>query len=204
MGKSQFCLQLCIQAQLPRSLGGLDSGVIYIGTESSLATPRLSQIAQSLTSTLATSPPSNIRTEDIDKAISTLSSHGDRILYFHCPNLEAQDHILTYQLSVVLSRNKIGLIILDSVTANFRAEFDRPSQKSQPSQLAARSKDLRKLAGILKDLAIQYNMAVVAVNQVTDLFKRSSSSQRETQEGERELLRLDYHGRWFDGVIDEF
>src|SRR5271170_5570449 len=204
LGKSQLCLQLCIHVQLPRVFGGLEAGAIYIGTESSLATPRLHQITSSLSTELINHPPPHISTADIDSALDALSTHGDRILYFHCPDLESQEHIISYQLPVVLSRHHIGLIILDSVTANYRAEFDRPttSQKpqSQPAQMAQRSKDLRKLAGTLKDLAVEWNVAVVAVNQVTDTFKRGSS---QGTQGEEELLALDYQAKWFDGLVEE-
>jgi DNA repair protein RAD57 len=204
LGKSQLCLQLCIQAHLPRSLGGLYAGVIYIGTESSLATPRLSQIASHLISKLTTSPPVNIPAEDVEKAIASLEACGDRIFYYHCSDLEAQEHIVTYQLPVVLERFSIGLIILDSVTANYRGEFDRVTTSSQKpgAQMAQRSKDLRKLAGTLKDLAIRKNVAVVAVNQVLDAFKRSSS-QAVNSSQEEELLALDYQAKWFDGLMEE-
>ena len=205
LGKSQLCLQLCIHVQLPRAFGGFEAGAIYIGTESSLATPRLHQIATSLSTEFINHPPPHISTQDIDSALDALSTHGDRILYFHCPDLESQEHTISYQLSVVLSRHRIGLIVLDSVTANYRAEFDRPttSQKSQsqPAQMGQRSKDLRKLAGTLKDLAVEWNVAVVAVNQVTDMFKRSSS--QGTQPQEEELLALDYQAKWFDGLVEE-
>ena len=206
MGKSQLCLQLCVQVQLPRSLGGLDAGAIYIGTESALPTTRLAQIADSLTSNFVNSPPSHIPTEDINSALDAMASHGDRIYYYNCNDLETQEHIVTYQLPVVLARYRVGLIILDSVTANYRAEFDRPppSQRSQsqPAQMAQRSRDLRKLAGTLKDLAIEWNVAVVAVNQVTDTFKRTSSQSISASQDE-ELLSLDYQAQWFDGLIDE-
>jgi DNA repair protein RAD57 len=206
MGKSQLCLQLCVQVQLPRSLGGLDAGAIYIGTESALPTTRLAQIADSLASNLVTSPPSDIPTEDINSALEGLASHGDRIYYYNCIDLETQEHIVTYQLPVVLARYRVGLIILDSVTANYRAEFDRPppSQRSQsqPAQMAQRSRDLRKLAGILKHLAVEWNVAVLAVNQVTDTFKRTSSQTISASQDE-ELLSLDYQAQWFDGLIDE-
>jgi DNA repair protein RAD57 len=113
---------------------------------------------------------------------------------------------MTYQLPVVLSRYRIGLIVLDSVTANYRAEFDRPQtsqrSQSQASQMIQRSKDLRKLAGILKDLAIEWNVAVVAVNQVTDAFKRSSS-QVSGGTHQDDLLSSHYQTKWFDGLIDE-
>jgi RecA/RadA recombinase len=204
LGKSQLCLQLCIHVQLPRSLGGLDAGAIYLGTESSLATIRLSQIAESLTTTFSTAPPSHISATDVTTALSALATHGDRILYFYCRDLEEQEHIISYQLPVVLSRHRIGLIILDSVTAHYRAEFDRQTslpQKGSPqlAQMVQRSRDLRKLGGILKDLAVEWNVAVVAVNQVTDAFKRSSSQSSQ----EKELLALDYQAKWFDGLIDE-
>jgi Rad51 len=172
-----------------------------------LATPRLSQISESLTSTLTTNPP-DVPEEDVNAALISLSCHGDRILYYHCADLESQEHIVTYQLHVLLSRHRIGLIILDSVTANYRAEFDLAptlSQKSQSQavQMVQRSKDLRKLAGILKDLAIQWNVAVVVVNQVTDTFTRSLS-QGLNSTPEEDLLSLNYQARWFDGLIDEY
>ena len=198
-------MQLCIHVQLPRSLGGLEAGAIYISTESLFATQRLAQIASSLTTSLTTSP-FNVPSEEIEAAIELLSTHGNRIFYYYCTDLEAQEHIVTYQLPVILSRYNIGLIIIDSVTANYRAEFERPpslSQKSlsQPAHMAQRSKDLRKLAGTLKDLAVEWNAAVIAVNQVTDNFKRTLSQENSSQE--TELLALDYQGPWFEGGIDE-
>lgn len=208
VGKSQLCLQLAIQVQLPRSLGGFNAGAVYIGTESALATPRLCQIAGSLLSEFQTSPPPNIPEADIGTAISALSTHGNHIHYIHCPDLEAQEHIVTYQLPVILSRSSIGLIILDSVTANYRAEFGIPNPSQNRSngaaQMAQRSKDLRKLAGKLKDLAIEWNVAVLAVNQVTDNFRPLSQMVGKSTPEDKNLLALDYQARWFDGGIDEF
>lgn len=66
--------------------------------------------------------------------------------------------------------------------------------------MAQRSKDLRKLAGTLKDLAVEWNVAVVAVNQVTDSFKRTASQGTQQEE---ELLALDYQAKWFDGLVEE-
>lgn len=67
--------------------------------------------------------------------------------------------------------------------------------------MAQRSKDLRKLAGTLKGLAMEWNLAVIAVNQVGDAFKKSSKSVNSTQE--EELLSSSYQSNWFDGLIDE-
>jgi DNA repair protein RAD57 len=203
-----------VQVQLPRTLGGLNAGAVYIGTESSLATIRLNQIASSLTDTLTISPPPGLPDEDIEHALRGLATHGDRIYYYNCSDLETQEHIVTYQLPVMLQRFRVGLVILDSVTANYRAEFERPPPKvsthpspkrsTQAAQMAHRSKDLRNLAGTLKYLAIEYNVAVVAINQVTDTFKKSSQTSIGTpQDGDAEFLSLDYQARWFEGAADQ-
>ena len=46
-GKTQFCLQLCLQTQLPVEMGGLNGFAIYISTEQSdSALKRLNQMAE--------------------------------------------------------------------------------------------------------------------------------------------------------------
>ncbi|HPC09890.1 MAG TPA: helix-hairpin-helix domain-containing protein, partial [archaeon] len=44
-GKSQWCFQLCVMAQLPKEKGGLDGGVLYIDSENSFRPERIVQIA---------------------------------------------------------------------------------------------------------------------------------------------------------------
>ena len=39
-GKTQMCLMLSVLATLPRGLGGLDAGVVYIDTESAFSAER--------------------------------------------------------------------------------------------------------------------------------------------------------------------
>ncbi|TRY86350.1 hypothetical protein DNTS_016145 [Danionella cerebrum] len=45
-GKTQFCIMLSVLATLPRNMGGLDRGVIYIDTESAFSAERLVEMAQ--------------------------------------------------------------------------------------------------------------------------------------------------------------
>lgn len=45
-GKTQLCIMLSVLATLPRSMGGLDSGVIFIDTESAFSAERLVEMAQ--------------------------------------------------------------------------------------------------------------------------------------------------------------
>jgi len=62
----------------------------------------------------------------------------DRIISIATPDLESQDHILRYQLPVAVRRHRIGLVVLDSVAANYRAEFERPGASKNGANMAKR------------------------------------------------------------------
>jgi DNA repair protein RAD57 len=62
----------------------------------------------------------------------------DRIISIVTPDLESQDHILRYQLPVAIRRHSIGLVVLDSVAANYRAEFERPGASKNGANMAKR------------------------------------------------------------------
>ncbi|KAK5629317.1 hypothetical protein RRF57_005032 [Xylaria bambusicola] len=157
-GKTQFLLTLLLSVQLPPP-HGLGRPALYISTEAALSTKRLSQI-------LAQNP--FFRTLDADTPKPSL----DRVISTVTPDLESQDHILTYQVPVEVSRRNIGLIVLDSVAANYRAEFERGSGGSN---MAARSAELVRLGHLLRELARKHDLAVVVANQVADRFTSSSN-----------------------------
>lgn len=162
-GKTNFLLSLLLAVQLPPPYG-LGRPALYISTESALSTIRLAQILKNnpLLRTIATS-----ERPTLDNIISTAT-----------PDLESQDHILTFQVPVEVARRNIGLVVLDSVAANFRAEFERNSSASggqQTSNMVARSTDLVRLGMLLRDLAQKHNLAVVVANQVADRFGGSKS-----------------------------
>ncbi|KAI1431733.1 DNA repair protein RAD57 [Xylaria sp. CBS 124048] len=83
-GKTQFLLTLALSVQLPPP-HGLGRRALYISTEAALSTKRLLQI-------LAHNP--FFRTLDADIAKPSL----DGVRSTMTPDLESQDHILTYQL----------------------------------------------------------------------------------------------------------
>ncbi|KAH7321050.1 P-loop containing nucleoside triphosphate hydrolase protein [Stachybotrys elegans] len=153
VGKTQFLLSLCLAVQLPPPRG-LGKQALYVSTESGLATRRLAQI-------LAASPA--LRHIDVADRPSL-----DNILSTVTPDLESQDHILNYQVPVILSRHNVGLLVIDSVAANYRAEFER--QGTHGSNMAARSTELVRLGALLRDLARRHGLAVVVANQVADRF----------------------------------
>ncbi|GAW23656.1 hypothetical protein ANO14919_132300 [Xylariales sp. No.14919] len=155
-GKTQFLLTLLLSVQLPQP-HGLGRPALYISTEAALSTKRLSQI-------LAQNP----FFRNLDGAATKPSL--DRVISTVTPDLESQDHILTYQVPVEVARRNIGLIVLDSVAANYRAEFERGSAGSN---MAARSAELVRLGHLLRELARKHNLAVVVANQVADRFSSS-------------------------------
>ncbi|KAK3901084.1 DNA repair protein RAD57 [Staphylotrichum tortipilum] len=160
-GKTQFLLSLLLAVQLPPPLG-LGRPALYVSTEAPLSTRRLAQMlaANPLFRRL---PPAD--RPSLDRIISTVT-----------PDLESQDHILTFQVPVEVARRGIGLIVLDSVAANYRAEFDRSAASSTSSSsrqgfnMGARSAELVRLGMHLRDLAQRHNLAVVVANQVADRF----------------------------------
>ncbi|SPJ89002.1 related to RAD57 protein [Fusarium torulosum] len=157
-GKTQALLSLCLAVQLPPP-HGLGREAVYISTEAALATSRLAQMLNS-----------NPILQQYDGPDTRPSL--DAIHSAVTPDLETQDHILNFQVPVLLSRHNIGLIVLDSVAANYRAEFER--QGSHGSNMAARSAELVRLGALLRDLARRHNLAVVVANQVADRFSSSS------------------------------
>ena len=90
-----------------------------------------------------------------------------RILGIQTPDLESQEHIITYQLPIAIARHNVGLVVIDSIAANYRAEG---SGSHEPAALAERSGQLLKLGSLLHKLARQYDCAIVVSNQVADRF----------------------------------
>lgn len=154
-GKTQYLLTLLLSAQLPAPQG-LFRPTLYISTEGALATNRLTQI-------LSNHPL--LRTQESPPSLS-------KVLSILTPDLESQEHIITYQLPVVIERENIGLVIIDSIAANYRAER---SDSVTGSALAERSNQLARLGAQLRGLALAHDCAIVVANQVSDRFAPVSS-----------------------------
>lgn len=160
-GKTQLLLTLLLASQLPPP-HGLSKSAIYISTEAPLATTRLTQLLSTHPS-LASLPP---------EEKPSLS----RILSIQTPDLESQEHILRYQLPVAVKKHDVGLVILDSVAANYRAEFEKKGDQNAAASMAKRGGQLVQLGALLRDLARTDGIAVVVANQVADRFTRPPSN----------------------------
>jgi DNA repair protein RAD57 len=163
--KTQLLLTLLLAVQLPPPRG-LGRSALYISTEAPLATPRLAQL-------LAEHPVlaehrkrcrlARVLGEDNPTMMDVAL---DNIVSASTPDLESQEHILTYQVPVEVARRNVGLVVLDSVAANYRAEYGG----ARGSTMAKRGNDLVRLGAQLRDLATAHGLAVVVANQVADRF----------------------------------
>ncbi|CAI4212521.1 unnamed protein product [Parascedosporium putredinis] len=101
----------------------------------------------------------------------------DNILSTVTADLESQDHILQFQVPVEVERRGVGLVVLDSVAANYRAEFERRRRRRRVVvvvvawlQYGCEGNELVRLGAHLRELARKYNLAIVVANQVADRF----------------------------------
>ncbi len=138
-GKTQLCHTLCIMVQLPKELGGLDGGAIYIDTENTFRPERIAGIAKA-------------RDLDPDPIL-------ERIIVAKAYNSPHQE-LIVRELGRVLDQNNIKLVIVDSAVAHYRAEF------LGRGTLAERQQRLNRFMHLLLRYSETRNVAVVMTNQV--------------------------------------
>ncbi len=101
-GKTQIVHQMCVNVQLPEEKGGLDSHVFYIDTENTFRPDRIKQMAEAY---------------DLD---------SDEILSkIHVARAYNSSHqmLLVDKVNELSKENPARLLIVDSLTSHFRAEF---------------------------------------------------------------------------------
>lgn len=140
-GKSQWCFQLAVTAQLPKEQGGLNGKVLYIDSEGSFRPERIAQIAKRY----------GLEPEKVLKNIFVARAYN-------------ADHqtLLAEKAEQIIKENKIRLLIVDSLTAQFRAEY------IGRGTLAERQQKLNKHMRTLMKLAEINNIVVFVTNQVME------------------------------------
>lgn len=139
-GKTQLGLSLAVNAQLPKEKGGAEGKVIFIDTEGTFRPQRIRQIAEGIGA-------------DPVKVLKN-------ILVARAFNSDHQMLLLEKVADLIKDGEPIRLMIIDSLTAHFRAEF------SGRGQLADRQQKLNRYLHDLMKLAETHNLAVYVTNQV--------------------------------------
>ncbi|MHA2358193.1 MAG: DNA repair and recombination protein RadA [Candidatus Heimdallarchaeaceae archaeon] len=138
-GKTQICFQLCVMAAMDKKSGGLESGVVFIDTEGTFRPERIVQIC-------------NRFGADPDTVLNRI----------HVGRAYNSDHqmVLVLESPKLIKEKKVKLMIIDSLTSHFRAEF------SGRGSLLERQQKLNKYLHQLLRLGEVYEIAIVATNQV--------------------------------------
>ena len=138
-GKTQICHQLAVNVQLPPEKGGLGARAVYIDTEGTFRWERIEAMAKRWGL-------------DPDQVM-------ENIYYVRAINSDHQMAIVE-ELFKFVPQHNVKLVIVDSVTSHFRAEY--PGRE----RLAERQQKLNRHLHQLMRLAELYDVAVVITNQV--------------------------------------
>jgi len=138
-GKTQLAHQLAVNVQLPEERGGLDGHVVIIDTENTFRPERIRQMAKAL---------------ELDQE-ETLSR-------IHVARAFNSDHqiLLVDRANEVANEFPVKLLIIDSLTAHFRAEYvGRGALSDRQQKLNIHMHALQRFADV-------NNAAVYVTNQV--------------------------------------
>jgi len=137
--KTQVCFQLAVNATMPEEKGGLNSEVIIIDTENTFRPERIIQMA----TYLGIDPDETLKKIHVARAFNS------------------QHQILLVDKAMELAQTKnIRLMIVDSLTSHFRAEY------LGRGTLAERQQILNKHMHDLLSFATLNNAVIAVTNQV--------------------------------------
>ncbi|KAK9807879.1 hypothetical protein WJX72_011994 [[Myrmecia] bisecta] len=152
VGKTQLCLMLSVSALLASAASAAPPSnsqpgtVLYIDTEKKFSTSRLVEIAQRRW-------PADFASQAAVQALT------QRLLVI-TPTSSADLLARLMALESTIIDHSVRLIVIDSIAAFARSEFDR-------AQIAERQQTLGQQAAALKYLAEAFRIPVLVTNQVT-------------------------------------
>lgn len=137
--KSQLAFQLAVNVQLPKEQGGLGKNAFFVDTEGTFRPERIVQIAKA-------------RDMDEEKTLKGI----------YVARAYNSDHqiLLVDKLKEEVKKRKVGLIIVDSLTSQFRSDY------TGRGTLAARQQKLNRHLHDLQKIADVNNLAIYVTNQV--------------------------------------
>jgi len=139
-GKTQVAHQLCVIVQLPKEQGGLESGAFYIDTENTFRPERIIQMAEAF----ELDPEKTLANIKVARAYN--SSH---------------QMLLVDRVKELSKETPSRLLVVDSLTAHFRAEY------VGRGSLADRQQKLNKHMHALLRWSDLNNGVVCVTNQVS-------------------------------------
>lgn len=172
-GKTQLALQLSLLVQLPPRLGGVLGSAFYLTIASQLQTTRMEQI---LNNHSLLSP--------------SLCSFAN-IQHASVPTIEKLIFVLSNSLPQYISANdqnsssrSLKLIVIDAI-----AELFHTSKRTTTQFLVERSRRLSEIGTLLHSLASKHQIAVLVLNEVSDIIDRDTVPLDSGQIGYKDQFR---------------
>jgi len=137
--KTQLAFQLSVNVQLPEGKGGLGKGCVFIDTENTFSPSRIISMAKA----------KGLDENKVLKNVYVTRAYNSEHQIF-----------LVEKLPESIDLNKVGLVIIDSLTSHFRADF------VGRGELAERQQKLNKHLHQLQRIADAFNLAIYVTNQV--------------------------------------
>jgi len=138
-GKTQLAHQLCVNVQMPREQKGLEAKAIFIDTENTFR-------------------PERVRDMSLNLGLDPVKALQN-IFYVRSYNTD-QQIVITEKSEEVVETENVRLIVVDSLTSHFRAEF------TGRETLASRQQKLNRHLMTLHRIADLHDLAVFVTNQV--------------------------------------
>jgi RAD51-like protein 2 len=173
LGKTQLGIQLAVNVHLPECIDGPYGSCIYIDTEGSFMAPRVAEIAESFIKTIRV-PYEGLKATLDDKTRDkfekvTVESIMESIYYFRVHNYIEQLALVNVLADRIKNElTDVKLIVVDSVAFHFRRHFD---------DYAMRTRLLSVMSQTFIELAKEFNLAVVLMNQVTTKFGKDGKAE---------------------------
>uniref|UniRef100_A0A8C9IUQ2 DNA repair protein RAD51 homolog 3 n=2 Tax=Piliocolobus tephrosceles TaxID=591936 RepID=A0A8C9IUQ2_9PRIM len=167
VGKTQLCMQLAVDVQIPECFGGVAGEAVFIDTEGSFMVDRVVDLATACIQHLQLIAEKH-KGEEHRKALEdfTLDNILSHIYYFRCRDyteLLAQVYLLPDFLS---EHSKVRVVIVDGIAFPFRHDLD---------DLSLRTRLLNGLAQQMISLANNHRLAVILTNQMTTKIDKNQA-----------------------------
>ncbi|KAK7794745.1 hypothetical protein R5R35_000773 [Gryllus longicercus] len=166
-GKTQMCLQLCVDVQIPRAFCGLEGQAVFVDTCSGFTVSRLSEIAEACVNHC-----SMLARDGLNQNMLQAMKHFSKISIlenvFHVLCLTHVDLMASIiYLKKFLSKHKqVRLIVIDSITFPLQT-IDNSLQRVSL---------LYDLMENLRTIASEFDVAVVVTNNLTTKVETGKES----------------------------
>ena len=159
VGKTQLCLQLCANVQLPEAIGGLEGESVYLDCNGGFSTNRLAEICR------PTKEMGLKVMKDLNENVLQLENQNflNGVIYRRIGSIHDFQKALNQLVDTVLQENdSIKLLIVDSIAFHFRYPLleDVNSNKKTTATL-------QSIAQKLQVITNNYNLVTIVTNQMT-------------------------------------